>query len=362
MNGMSEKFKLLKEMIEILITTHSKVFIVGHDGADFDSIGSAVGLKTLSNILGKEAYIVINDNEETIDPGVKKIIEDHRADYNIITLKDYQKLKDNESLLIMTDVNKKSMISLKDNLNEFESIVIIDHHKEGEDTVNTGYKFISPDISSSSEIVAQILNSYKTKYNKDVANHLLAGIVLDTKRYTKNTTSKTHDVAEKLINKGADYDYVNRLFLMDFEVARKISNLIFYNTNTLLEKYQYSMLQTNNISFTINREKPTTIYRKEEIAAAADNMLDFEVDAAFVMGYIDSNTISISARSKANIDVSEIMKQMGGGGNQINAGCKIKSEDIFEVEKDLMSKVPFGFDLPEEIDVTDKPSIQKILK
>ena len=341
-------------MLETSITQASKVFIVGHNEPDFDSIGSSIGIQVLCKNLKREAYIIINDPDINLEPGVKKIIENKKNNYNIITIEDYKNLKDDNSILIMTDVNKDYLISLKDNLSDFKNIVIIDHHDQDRHTVETNNKYIDTKASSASEIVAQVLNSYRNKYSDDVATFLLSGIVLDTKRYMKNTSSKTHDVVEKLMNKGANVDYVNELFLVEFEEDRKLHDLIF--NETVFQTYECSIFETYNISFTLNRSEPSTVYRRDEIAKAADKMLKYKIDAAFVLGYTNDGNVMISARSKNNdIDVGKIMSHMSGGGNHVNAGAKVKSKDIFTIEEKLMQFVQEEFSISknesEEIEI-----------
>ena len=51
---MSENVRGLKQLLEKLLKTSSKVFIVGHKEPDYDSIGSSIGLQTLCQALGKE--------------------------------------------------------------------------------------------------------------------------------------------------------------------------------------------------------------------------------------------------------------------------------------------------------------------
>lgn len=334
---MSEMLKNLKVLLDTSILDASKVFIVGHNEPDFDAIGSAIGLQTLCQHLKKESYIIMNDQDVDLEPGVKKIKDDNKEIHNIIDLDEYQNLKDTNSLLIMTDVNKDYLISVKNNLNDFKSILIIDHHSEDENTVDAQYKYIDTKASSACEIVSQILNSTRCKYDAKIANLLLSGIVLDTKRYMKNTSSQTHKVVEQLMKKGADADWVNELFLVEFDVDRKINDLVF--NGTIFQNDEHSLFATSNISFTLNRTKPSTIYRKEEIAKAADKMLKYPVAAAFVLGYVKDGIISISARSKSDIDVGSIMGRMNGGGNPKNAGGRVESDNILKIEQRLMEEV-----------------------
>ena len=350
---MSEVMKSLKTLLEYLLKHTSKVFIIGHKEPDFDSIGSSIGLQVLCSALGKEAYIIIDDPDIGMEPGVKKIRDESKGKYSMISLDEFHQLVDNESLLIMADVCKTHMTPIENDLDKFKEILILDHHEEDLFTIKTDNKLIDPKISSASEIVGQLLHAFRVRYPEDVANYLLAGIVLDTKRYKKNTTQNTHDVAKKLMSNGGQTDYVNDLFLEEFDDDRKINDLVF--NGTFFQQYANMLFQNHQVSFTLNRESPTTIYRKEDIAKASDKMLKYRIDAAFVMGFVKEGTISISARGKS-LDVGKIMSKMNGGGNAQSAGGRIESNNIFQVEQDLMAIVS------EEIEQIDKESQEKPLQ
>lgn len=354
--GISD-LKSLKERLENEIKESSRVFVVGHNSPDFDSIGSAIGISEIVKSFGKECYIVVDDDTEKIEPGVRKIINDSKNNHNFCSKQFFLAITDKDSLLVVTDVNKRSMISVGDSLDKVKNVIVIDHHNENEDTIETNDLYISKDTSSASESVARLLGLFKIQYSSEVANYLLAGICLDTKRFKQNTTSKTHDVAEMLIYKGADINFVNNLFLEEFESFCRISNLII--NGTVIKKYTDSLFTPLQVSFTLNRNNPHEIYLKEDYAKAADKMMKFNgIDASFALGYVDENTIHISARGGKKVDVGEIMKAMSGGGNFQSAGARIVSEDIIKVEEELMSKIYLGVSNKEEI--SKKPQIVKL--
>ncbi len=328
----------LKKVLEEKINKSSKVFITGHQDPDFDSLASSLGVDTLCKILNKESYIILE--EYNIQPNLLRIKNDIETKFNFINSKMINNKIDNNSLLIMIDVNKENLLPIKE-AHLFKNIVIIDHHKTDKNTLNADHKYIDLNSSSTSEIITDILDKYNSSlFNKEVANLLLAGIILDTNRFSKNTSSKTIDTVKMLINKGASMDYVNNLFLREFESDKKISNLVFYGTS--FKTFQKESFQNKNIAFTLNRENPKTIYRKEEIAIAADKLLKYEVDASFVLGYINNSTISISARSKSDIDVADVMSSLDtiqGGGNKYSAGGRTSNKDLFETEKEIISGI-----------------------
>lgn len=343
---MCTEIKGIKDLLERISDTPSKIFIVGHNEPDFDSIGSAIGLQTLCTILGKEAYIIINDSDITLEPGVKKIKERSWLEHNIINMEAYEVLKEPDSALIVTDTNRTSMTCMRNNLEDFKDIIIIDHHQMSQDTIAPASTYIREKASSASEIVTQLIVESKIKCPSDICTYLLAGIILDTKRFQKNTSPKTHECARILRSKDADVDYINELFLEDFDVDKRISDLVFNGTQFHI--YEQTLFETRNISFTLNRNKPTTIYRKEDIAKAADKMLKYKVDATFALGYISDTAISVSARSKSALDVGKIMAQLGGGGNCQNAGARIENMELEQLEEILKNSIVYGIPAAED--------------
>ena len=79
------------------------------------------------------------------------------------------------------------------------------------------------------------------------------------------------------------------------------------------------------------------ITTSKTLAEVAEEMLNFdEVEVSFTIGKIDSREIGISARSLGMIDVSSIMKKMGGGGHSSNAAAQIKDKTLKEVKQNLI--------------------------
>lgn len=368
---MSNRLRLLKEMLIKNIKNSSQVFIIGHNTPDYDAIGAALGMVTIAQELNKDAYIIVNDSQQSLDPGVAKVIEESKEDYTFIDLEEYKSLADLDSLLIAVDVNKKYLTPLQDDLDKVGNIIIVDHHQETEQTMEATYKYIDYHASSTCEIVAQLLNSLQIKYSKNMANYLYAGIVLDTQNFRKNTTATTHDTAEKLYAKGARFEVVSKWRVANFEEDQKLNDLIFgshiireigENETTEIKINNNSIQVYTNIlgapkaSFVINRMKPHEIYRQDMLAKAADKILSNYAEIAFVFGYVKEDVVGISARSKCDVDVGKLLGKLEkidpsvfpqlriilppvctGGGNKQNAGGSVTTSDIFSVEEFFMN-------------------------
>lgn len=317
------EIKNLKVNLDSKILESKNVVIVPHLGIDFDAIGSAIGISLIVKHLKRVPIIIVDDPFYKIDHGVQLIMDDAKKDFQILNTEKYQKIARDDDLFILTDVNKKDMISLKDQIKNEDKTIIIDHHEEDLSTVNSNCKYINCNISSASEAVSKLLNLYKIKPSPEIANYLLAGIYLDTNKLTKNISPETMKIVAFLLESGASINEVTDLFTEDFNSDRKVQELV-----------SKSKIITYSIATILADEGVE--YTKEELAKAADYLLRYKVDAAFAIGYIDDNTISVSARSKDKMNVGSVMKELEGGGNQHSAATKLNDTTIEEVGKKLM--------------------------
>ena len=139
---MNNKLRMFRETLVKMMEAASQVFIIGHNTLDYDAIGAALGVATLSTGLKKDTYIIVDDLFQDLDPGVAKVIEDSKDKYQFINSEKYNKLADKKSLLVTVDANKKYLISIQEDIDKVGNIIIIDHHGEDRHTISTPYKFI----------------------------------------------------------------------------------------------------------------------------------------------------------------------------------------------------------------------------
>lgn len=312
----------IKTCLDNLLASNDKVFIVPHNRPDMDALGAAIGMSLICNKKGKENYIVIDDKIEKLDSVTRKVVDEIYLNFNIIKLEDLDKLISDKSLMIAVDVNTKERVCVKDYLTSFNDIMIIDHHNENENTIDTPHKYIDIRWSCACEEVTRLLAQFGVKITPCEANYLLAGIILDTGIQVPkpNVNNTTLSAILKLTNRGANLFYVNNLFAEDTEYEKDTQNL------------------TNNVEsygFSISFDNTNKIYDLETIAKKANQLLRRQVGASFVIAYIASDTVQISARSKGAIDVSKVMNLFGGGGAPYSAAAQIKNVTVDEVKNKL---------------------------
>lgn len=324
----TEGIKNLKVYLDSLdsISDIENVIIVPHKNVDFDAISSAIGFSLLASKMKKNPFIVVDDSPCSIDHGVQMIIDEAKKTYPIINRDKYLQIRKDSDLVVLVDVNKKYLISLKDDIEESKRVMIIDHHDSDERTVSSECQYIDTSMSSTSEIVMKLLSMYRIKPNACVANYLLAGIYLDTNKFTKNVTPETMGIVTKLLECGASMNRVTDLFREDFNSDRRVQELV---SKAKITNYSVATIVANQ----------EDEYSREELAKAADYLLKFGVDAAFAVGNIGDNTVSISARSKERVNVGEVMHELEGGGNPFSAATKLTETTTEEAGKRLIKTI-----------------------
>lgn len=324
--------KKLKAVLEEKINKCDRVVIIPHNNADFDAIGSAIGISLIAKELNKPYTIIVNDPPHIIESGVKKIIDECKDNYEILKKDKFLKAQSNKSnpLFILCDVNKANLICVNDILPDKEDVIVIDHHNSDKNTVNSDHIFIDCEKSSASEIITELLQSMKINIPSDAANYLYAGIYLDTAKLTKNCKANTMNMAAKLLEAGADISKVNEYFKEDYKSDRRVQNLI-------------SNIKISNCMIALIKASEDEEYTREELAKAADYALKFGVDAAFSIGKIEDNVISISGRATDKVNVGMLMEAVAtngmGGGNPYSGAAKVTDQTIDEAYEKLIDEL-----------------------
>ena len=309
------------EKIIDIIKSSDEVFLTGHKNIDLDALGSLLGMYYLVNSMGKNAYVVIDDENKNTE--VKRALSTIKRDNNIKTYNylDIKNVITNDSLLIVTDTSKKNRLQ-NEELNKIKNKIILDHHVKTDDNiVNSTYEYIDTSSSSACEIVLEIISKLQIEIPSNVANIMLSGIYIDTNGFLLKTTEKTHFYTSFLYKFGVDNIEIQYLIKQNYNEFKRRQNL------TLKTEFY------DNIAISSSDSK----YSNVELAKACDVLLTFNnVEAAFVIAKLDDNLIGISARSLGNVDVEKVMNYFNGGGHKTDAACQIKEDNIEKVKDKLL--------------------------
>ena len=312
-----ERAKELRKVIK----NHEVVFIVGHKDLDLDAIGSALGMSYIVEKFKREAYIIIDD--ENFEPAVEKIINQTQKS-RFIKSSNLFKKKKSKNLLVIVDTNKEKLLQNCDLLNEFEDVIVIDHHQPNSSSIETKMNLIDTESSSACELITELIYYYGIKLEPEIATTILGGIVLDTNNFVVKTQAKTYFAAYHLTSFGADprkVQYYLKQDIKDYIIRQKV----IVDVEIINEK------------FAVTVGDGSIKYKREELAKIADTLLQFNgITASFVIGKISDNTVGISARSEGKTDVGKLLEQLGGGGGPQEAATQIEENNMNHIKKQLL--------------------------
>lgn len=316
------KARVKAHALREIITGKDLVLVMGHRMPDADSFGAAVGIYRVAQTLGRKAHIVLNDATPNIQPMVDMFIGNTEYEEDmIIGNQQAIEVAGGNCVLVVVDVNKPSITECPDLLRFCKSVVVLDHHRQGTETIeNATLSYVEPYASSASEMVSEILQyTYDNiKIRTEEADCLYSGIMVDTNNFMTKTGVRTFEAAAFLRRNGADVTRVRKLFREDaLEYKAK--------ADAVSQAEIYKQYFAISICTADELPSPTIIG-----AQAANELLNIKgIKASFVLTDYQGK-IYISARSIDEVNVQVIMERMGGGGHLSTAACQMEGVGVIE--------------------------------
>ena len=286
----------------------SSIALISHLDPDGDNLGSLTALsKSLLN-LGKKVYPIEFD----------KIPENLKFLPNLDLLSENTDI--NIDMIICLDcANYERLGNIDELFNKARYRINIDHHQSNEfygdvNIVKKGY-------SSTCELVFDVINEVNLPIDEEISMSLLTGISTDTGRFLYSaTTADTLSKASKLVEYGADMMKINELIYQSkkFE-AQLLENEILSKTEIYNDHVAIGFVMTNQLNK----------YNVEisDIDSVINTFRDTDkIKISVLIKQQTENEYKVSFRSKGNIDVGSIAKNLGGGGHKNAAATKITGD------------------------------------
>ena len=316
------KARVKAHALREIITAKDSVIIMGHRLADVDSFGAAVGLYRIAKSLDRKAHIVLNQVTTSVKPLVDLFVdnEDYEPDMIVNSMQALE-LPTSNAVLVVVDVNKPSLTECPDLLKLCKSIVVLDHHRQGSETIeNATLSYVEAYASSTCEMVSEILQYINdgVKVRSDEADCMYSGIMIDTNNFMSKTGVRTFEAAAFLRRCGADVTRVRKLF-RDDAIEYKTKADAVSQAEIYRNDYAISVCKSDDL------ESPTIVG-----AQAANELLNIKgIKASFVLTEYQGK-IFVSARSIDEVNVQVITERLGGGGHMTIAGCQFEGISISE--------------------------------
>ena len=330
------KSRVMANALGDLMDDTEHVYIMGHQYADMDTLGAAAGICAVARKRGKTARIVLDTENNSVGPMLRKIRQLPEYKDVFIGGNDAFLRVQPDTLLVVVDTNRPASVESEPLLESCNRVAVIDHHRRGSSYIEKmALNYHEPYASSASELVTELLQYLLEPGDllKTEAEALLAGIVLDTKNFTNRTGGRTFEAAAYLRRAGADTQDVQRMFQSDLE--------------SMIARYaiiRQAVLYREDLAVAAINETCERV----TAAKAADELLTLSgVQASFVF-YPKDDGVYISARSLGEVNVQVIVEALGGGGNSTSAGGQLPGVTVEQVCQKLQEAIDKYYEKPNQ--------------
>jgi len=316
-----------------LIENKDRLLIMGHKLMDIDSLGAAVGIWRIASTMGKEAHIVSSAVNNAIRPMLARFQNGDYPEDMFIPAEKALQLLDEGTVLVVVDTNRPSMVEGPRLLDAAKTIVVLDHHRQSQDSIrNAQLSYVETYASSACEMVAEVVQyiSDEVKIRAVEADAMYAGIVIDTHNFQNQTGVRTFEAAAFLRRNGADVTRVRKLFREKLDDYRAKSEAI-HNAEIYREHFALSFCDAEGL------ESPTVVG-----AQAANDLLDVIGVKASVVATTFREKVFLSARAIDEVNVQVMMEKLGGGGHRTIAGAQlanITQEEAMDQVKQVIDEM-----------------------
>lgn len=305
--------KKIKEIIN-LINENDNFLIVGHVGADGDSIGSVTAFTRLLRIKNKKARAYLN--RDTLAP-FSFLEAEGEAIYT-----DSKELKEDLAaenyILITLDSGNLDRVDLdQEIITKADFIINIDHHA---DNSHFGrINLVKPDQAAVGEIIYNFaVEMIGSDLPLQIAEPLATAIITDTGalRY-ENTSSRVLRILAELMDAGVDI----------YKINKKIFGSISYKALVLkglalatLERSKNGKIAWLHVSRQMMHEAETDY--TEGLVSMARDIEDVEIGILFTEE--EETEIKVSLRSNFYAEVNKLAAEFNGGGHPRAAGATVE--------------------------------------
>ncbi|MGD9559128.1 MAG: bifunctional oligoribonuclease/PAP phosphatase NrnA [Oscillospiraceae bacterium] len=303
-----------------------KVLILCHKNPDGDTLGSAGALWWALHGQGKTAAVFCSD------------AIDVRYDYM-----GFEQFYDQfvPEYVVAVDIAGTQLFGERSAKWADKVDLCIDHHGS-----NSGFAdrmLLDDSAAATCEIIYEVLVGMGAEMGQQMVDCLYTGVATDTGCFKfANTTARTHRVAARLIDLGANILMLNELL---FENKSK-------------QRIAIEQLALSTLEYHFDDCCALICLTRDQIEKIGADEADLEsitalprsiegVTVGITMRQQPSGSYKISVRTKVGLDATEVVRALGGGGHRQAAGCEIfggldyaKAAILAEAEKVLAERQP----------------------
>jgi tRNA nucleotidyltransferase (CCA-adding enzyme) len=301
-------------------TSRTLEVITTHLNADFDALASMVAAKKLY----PEAILVF--------PGAQ---EGNLRDFFIRSsfyFLDFERAKnvDPEEIkrLILVDTRQSSRIGkfAEAAASGEVDIHIYDHHPDSPEDIHGSFEVVKP-LGSTTSILTQILQEKHLEPSPQEATIMALGLFEDTGSLTfSSTTPEDFETGAYLLRHGADLNVVAQIVTRELtaEQVTLLNDLIAHASRFPVDGIEVVLART------------VTSQYVADFAVLAHKFMDMEnLQVLFALAQMEDRVFVVGRSRLPEVNVGEILTEMGGGGHEYAASAAIKDKPLSQVEEHL---------------------------
>ncbi|MDF2653643.1 MAG: bifunctional oligoribonuclease/PAP phosphatase NrnA [Bacillota bacterium] len=298
------------------------VLLYPHVIMDGDTLGSSIALCIALRKLGKEAYILIEDDI----PGYLAFLEKDYCTYD-------QQILECPDVSISVDCSDiERFFKRKEKFLTGKRSICIDHHRTNNFFAELNY--IDENTAATGEIVFHLIKEMGMEVNVEMAEAIYTAITTDTGNFQyTNTTKTTHLIAAELFEIGIDLEKIS------VEVYQNIRHEKLKIMNEVIGTIEMVCGGKADIAYVTQEMLQKTGALMEETEGIIEILRNISgVEISAFLKENSENEIKVGLRAKTYGDVSVIAQSFGGGGHKKAAGCTIHAS-LAEAKKQISAAV-----------------------
>ncbi len=301
---------------------HDSFALACHVRPDGDCLGAALALSRVLVAMGKDVVVLSQDpvpEHYRFLPGSDAVLsETSRRDFAV-------------GVLVDSDAPKRAGVCSEAVLSA-PVLARIDHHLSTDDFGDI--QIVSTEISSTSELVAEIFGANDIPIDGEIATLLLAGIIFDTGGFRyPNASARTFEIASHLAASGAK----------PAAIAREIFESRPLRAARILGRALSSMQSTEDGTIAWAEITQNDYAELKADDADTEGVVNTVAGVkgprvAILFREVEPSAIRVSLRSRDGVDVNVVAKAFDGGGHAAAAGCTVYAP-LAEAEKQVIDEV-----------------------
>lgn len=292
------------------LRAHQRFVVISHVRPDGDALGCTVAMALSLKAMGKEVAVWNEDGplEKLSFLSGSELVERPPAapqDFDVV-------------LALDTAVHDRLGANCLAAIGSAKLWINIDHHVSNPRYGDLVY--IDSTAPAAGQIIYELIQATGLPFNSGIAENLFAAISTDTGSFQySNTTSRTLEIAAKLVHAGVDVGRISERLYQTYP-RRRLELL-----KALLNATRFSC-DDQVASFSLSQETAKALgVLPEDNEALIDNIRSVDtVKIAIFFEELNDGKTRVSMRSKDPLyDVCKICALFGGGGHTLAAGARV---------------------------------------